>query len=627
MSAVVVSLETVSAAHGTRVLLDGVSLGLGTGERIGVVGRNGAGKSTLLRILSGEAQPDSGRVVHAGGTRIGALSQTDALPAGTVRSAVVGDVADHVWAADPRQRAVLTGLGLLDRLDEGTATMSGGERRRVALARLLVQELDLLILDEPTNHLDVEGVAWLARHLASRRCALLVATHDRWFLDEVCDRVWEVVDGRVDAYEGGYSAYVLARAERARRADATEARRQNLLRKELAWLRRGPPARTSKPRFRIEAANALIADEPPARDSLALRTFAAARLGKDVFDVEDATLSVGGRELLHDVTWRLGPGDRIGLVGVNGAGKTSLLRLLTGALRPDSGQVRQGASARVATLSQEVAELPGELRALEAVEQVARVLTLERGRERTAGQMLEQFGLPSGRQWTRVRDLSGGERRRLQLLRLLMERPNVLLLDEPTNDLDTDTLTALEDLLDSWSGTLVVVSHDRYFLERTCDVVMALLGDRRITMLPGGIEEYLARRAAAEASAGSPGQPPSAAGAGGGSATGRSTATDRSAGNGSGAATGARTGPAASTPAAPAMTSGELRAARKELSRLERALEKLERQESELHTALAEAATDHRRILALNTELQAVTAQKDSTEEQWLTLASRIEGS
>ncbi|OAA25116.1 ATPase component of ABC transporters with duplicated ATPase domain [Frankia sp. EI5c] len=608
MSSVVVSLETVSAAHGTRTLLDGVSLGLGTGERVGVVGRNGAGKSTLLRIVSGAAAPDSGRVVHAGGTRIGALSQADDLPPGTVRSAVVGDVADHVWAADPRQRAVLTGLGLRDRLDEPTATMSGGERRRVALARLLVRELDLLILDEPTNHLDVEGVAWLARHLGSRRGALLVATHDRWFLDEACDRVWEVVDGRIDAYEGGYSAYVLARAERSRRADVTEARRQNLLRKELAWLRRGPPARTSKPRFRIDAANALIADEPPARDSLQLRTFAASRLGKDVYDVEDVDLVVGDRELLRDVTWRLGPGDRIGLVGVNGAGKTSLLRLLTGQLQPRSGRVRAGASVRVATLSQEVAELPGELRALEAVEEVARVLTVERGRERTAGQMLEQFGLPSGRQWTRVRDLSGGERRRLQLLRLLMERPNVLLLDEPTNDLDTDTLTALEDLLDSWPGTLVVVSHDRYFLERTCDTVLALLGDGKITMLPGGVEEYLARREAAESAAAGAPSPGTANGAGGGATDGR---------KGTGAPATAR----------PALSSGELRVARKELARLERALEKLERQESELHAALAEAATDHRRIISLNTELQAVTTQKDTTEEQWLALAARIEGS
>ncbi|OHV46763.1 glycerophosphodiester phosphodiesterase [Parafrankia soli] len=632
MSPVVVSLESVSAAHGTRTLLDGVGLGLDIGERVGVVGRNGAGKSTLLNIISGTHPPDSGRVVHAGGTRVGALSQADSLPGGTVRSAVVGDVPDHVWAADPRQRAVLTGLGLIDRLDEETGLMSGGERRRVALARLLVQELDLLILDEPTNHLDVEGVAWLARHLATRRCALIVATHDRWFLDEVCDQVWEVVDGRVDAYEGGYSAYVLARAERSRRADATEARRQNLLRKELAWLRRGPPARTSKPRFRIDAANALIADEPPARDSLELRTFAASRLGKDVYDVEDVDLTVGDRTLLRDVTWRLGPGDRIGLVGVNGAGKTSLLRLLIGTLEPGAGRVRRGASVRPAILSQEVTELPGDLRALEAVEQVARILAVERGRERTAGQMLEQFGLPSSRQWTRVRDLSGGERRRLQLLRLLMGRPNVLLLDEPTNDLDTDTLTALEDLLDSWPGTLVVVSHDRYFLERTCDVVWALLGDERIRMLPGGVEEYLARRAAAGGSPGSGTAGSGASTASGGS--GRSAGSGGSSGSGgSGGGAGGPAGPgsaagsgqASGTDARPALSSGELRAARKELARLERTLEKLGRRESELHKALAEAATDHERILTLDAELRALTSEKDQTEDQWLTLASKIE--
>ena len=496
MSGVLLTVETVVVTRGTRTLLDGVSLGLGTSERVGVVGRNGAGKSTLLNVLAGELAPDAGRVVRAGSVRLGSLAQDDRLPAeATVRTAVVGDVADHVWAADPRQRSVLTGLGLIDQLDRVVGPMSGGERRRVALAALLVADLDVLVLDEPTNHLDVEGVAWLARHLATWRGGLVVATHDRWFLDEVCSRVWEVVDGRVDGYEGGYSAYVLARAERARRADATEARRQNLLRKELAWLRRGPPARTSKPRFRIDAANALIADEPPPREALSLRTFAAKRLGKDVYDAEDVTFDIGGRRLLDDVTWRLGPGDRVGLVGVNGSGKSTLLRLLVGELTPTSGRVRRGASVRQAMLPQEVVAIDPELRALEAVERVGRVLEVGKGREMTAGQLLEQFGLASSRQWTRVGELSGGERRRLQLLRLLMDRPNVLLLDEPTNDLDTDTLTALEDLLDSWPGTLVVVSHDRYFLERTCDTVWSLFGDGRLTMLVGGVEEYLRRRA------------------------------------------------------------------------------------------------------------------------------------
>jgi ABC transport system ATP-binding/permease protein len=599
VTGVLLTLEGIVAAYGTRTLLDRVSLGLGSGERVGVVGRNGAGKSTLLRLIAGESTPDAGRVTHAGSVRIGALGQNDRLPPGaTVRDVVVGAVPDHTWAADPRQRSVLTGLGLLNRLDDAVGRLSGGERRRVALGAVLVRDPDVLVLDEPTNHLDVEGVAWLARYLADWRGGLVVATHDRWFLDEVCDRVWEVVDGRVDAYDGGYSAYVLARAERARRADAAEARRQNLLRKELAWLRRGPPARTSKPRFRIEAASRLIADEPPPRDSLVLRTFATSRLGKDVFDAENVTVRFGDRTLLDDVTWRLGPGDRVGLVGVNGSGKTTLLRLLLGETVPQAGRVRRGGSVRGALLSQEVTELPAGMRALEAVEQVGRLLEVGRGRELTAGQLLEQFGLPSARQWTRVGDLSGGERRRLQLLRLLMARPNVLLLDEPTNDLDTDTLTALEDILDSWPATLVVVSHDRYFLERTCDVVMALLGDGKLVMLPGGVEEYLARRA------------------------------DRPAGNGRGIGT-----PAASaSPGAPVddrtpqrRDAGELRAARKELARLERTLDRLVRRETELHAALADAATDHQRLLALDAELRQVVAEKESTEEGWLTLAAQLE--
>jgi ABC transport system ATP-binding/permease protein len=605
MSAVQVSFEAVTKAYGTRTLLDAVSLGVSQGDRIGVVGRNGSGKSTLLRLLAGSSEggsneggsdgPDAGRVVAAGSLRVGLLSQADALePGRTVRQMIVGDVPDHTWAADPRQRSVVTGLGLADRLDDVVTAMSGGERRRVALASLLVGDCDLLILDEPTNHLDVEGVAWLASHLAGRRGSLVVATHDRWFLDEVATRVWEVTDGRVEAYDGGYSAYVLARAERARRGQVTEARRQNLLRKELAWLRRGPPARTSKPRFRIDAANALIADEPPPRDVLALRTFATSRLGKDVFDAEEVSLTLGGRTLLRDVTWRLGPGDRVALVGVNGSGKTTLLRLLTGDLRPDAGRVRRGKSVSAAFLTQDVMELDPDLRALAAVEEVGRVLEVAGGREMTASALLEQFGLPASRQWTRVGDLSGGERRRLALLRLLMGRPNVLILDEPTNDLDVDTLTALEDVLDGWPGTLVVVSHDRYFLERTCDTVMALLGDASLAMLPGGVEEYLARRRAA-----APGE-----------AVRPRTGAGPAAGPGDGGA---------------GRSAGEVRLARKELTRLERVIDRLSRRELELHGALAGAATEHQRLVELDAELRAVVAEKGRAEDAWLTLATALE--
>jgi ATP-binding cassette subfamily F protein uup len=589
-----VSLEAVSKAYATTTVLDRVSLGVTAGERTGVVGRNGGGKTTLLRLLARQEQPDSGRVTAAGGLRVGYVDQRSEPPGGTIRDAVLsGYDQTHEWAGDSAVRAVLDGLGLPRiGLTAPTAELSGGERRRVALAAALVARSDLLVLDEPTNHLDVEGVAWLARHLEGRREALVVVTHDRWFLDEVCDQTWEVGDGAVRRYDGGYSAYVLARAERARQAAASEARRQNLLRKELAWLRRGPPARTSKPRFRIEAAQALIADEPPPRDSTRLQAFATRRLGKAVYDVEDVTVRLGDRTLLDGVTWRLGPGDRVAVVGVNGSGKTTLLRLLLGEIAPDRGLVRTGPTVRAAYLSQEVGELPsgpaaaggaGALRLLESVEQVGRTASLG-GVDLTASQLAERFGFGASRQWTPVADLSGGERRRLQLLRLLMAEPNVLLLDEPTNDLDTDTLTALEDLLDSWPGTLVVVSHDRYLVERVCDSVVALLGDGRLAALPGGVEDYLARRAAAVAAAGP-------------TAEARQRAGDT------------RT------------ATREARAARKELARLERQIATLERREAMLHEQLAAHATDHVRVTELDAELRAVGAERAAAESAWLELA------
>ncbi|SDY06292.1 ATP-binding cassette, subfamily F, uup [Geodermatophilus africanus] len=595
-----VNLERVHKAHGTTVLLDDVSLGIAAGERIGVVGRNGSGKSTLLGVLTGREEPDSGRVTRRGDLRVGVLDQSGTLPPGaTVRDVVLPEslfAAEHEWAADPAVRSVLTGLEL-DRLglDAPVAPMSGGERRRVALAAQLVRPLDLLVLDEPTNHLDVEGVAWLADYVRDRVGALVVVTHDRWFLDEVCTRTWEVADGRVQAYEGGYAAYTLARAERARIAAVTEERRLNLVRKELAWLRRGPPARTSKPRFRIEAAQALIEDEPPPRDSMALQGFAARRLGKTVYDVEDVDHAVptddGPRTLFRDLTWHVGPGDRIGLVGVNGAGKTSLLRLLIGETEPDRGRVVRGQTVAPAYLSQHVTELPGRLRVLEAVQEIARIARIG-NQEISASSLAERFGFPASRQWTPVGDLSGGERRRLQLLRLLMAEPNVLLLDEPTNDLDIDTLTALEDLLDGFPGTVLVVSHDRYFVDRVCDSVVALMGDGSLAALPGGVEEYLARRAAGEAALPSAAAPARA--------------------------------PAAS--AAPARSAGEVRAARKEAARLERRLEKLAAEEEDLHGRLAAAATDHARVLELDERLRAVLAEKEQVETDWLVAAELAEG-
>jgi ATP-binding cassette subfamily F protein uup len=613
-----VNLERVSKAHGTTVILDDVSLGVAAGERIGVVGRNGGGKSTLLGVLTGTEEPDSGRVTRRGDLAMGVLDQSGTLPPGTtVRDVVLPPsrfAAEHEWAGDPAVRSVLTGLEL-DRLglDSPVATMSGGERRRVALAAQLIRPLDLLVLDEPTNHLDVEGVAWLAEYVKARTGGLIVVTHDRWFLDEVSTTTWEVADGAVHAYEGGYSAYTLARAERARIANVTEERRLNLVRKELAWLRRGPPARTSKPKFRIEAAQALIADEPPARDTMALAGFAARRLGKTVYDVEDVTYTVRGRgdiddaddpagpadpagplerTLFRDLTWHVGPGDRIGIVGVNGAGKTSLLKLLVGETTPDAGRVVVGQTVAQAYLSQHVTELDPRQRVLEAVQDVARIAKIG-NQEISASTLAERFGFAASRQWTPVGDLSGGERRRLQLLRLLMAEPNVLLLDEPTNDLDIDTLTALEDLLDSFPGTVLVVSHDRYFVDRVCDSVVALMGDGSLAALPGGVEEYLRRRAAGEAALPS-------------------------------------SGPAAppGSPAAPlhVRSAADVRTARKEAARLERRMLKLDADEKKLHEQLAAAAADYAKAAELDAQLRAVRAEKEQIEAEWLEAAEVAEG-
>lgn len=592
------NVESASLALGTRTVLDGVSLGLDDGDRVGVVGRNGAGKTTLLHVLARTRLPDAGRVTHSRGLSVALLRQGDDLDeAATVRQVVLGEGADHTWAADVRTREIVSGLlgGLgaqgVGGLDVPVGTLSGGQRRRVALAALLAGDHDVVLLDEPTNHLDVEGVAWLAEHIQRRwpptRGALVLVTHDRWFLDAVATTTWEVHDGVVEAYEGGYAAYVLARAERARIAAATQARRQNLLRKELAWLRRGAPARTSKPRFRLEAAAALIEDEPAPRDSLSLQKMATARLGKDVLDLEGVSVEVGSgpsrRLLLDDVTWRLGPGDRIGVVGVNGSGKTTLLRLLLGLRRPDAGRVRRGATVRPAMLSQDVAELDevASLRLQEAVERVRGSVRIG-DRDVTAGQLLERLGFTSDRIWTPVAELSGGERRRLQLLRLLMAEPNVLFLDEPTNDLDTDTLAAIEDTLDGWPGTLVVVSHDRYLLERVCDRQVALLGDGQVRDLPGGVEEYLRLRS--------------------------SMRDDQD-----------TVVPAAGGPVGSG--TADVRAARKEMARLERQIERLHEQEARLHEELAANATDHVAVLSLDAALRQAAAERERLEDAWLAAA------
>ncbi len=596
-----VNLERAVKGYGQRVLLDGVSAGVAARDRIGVVGRNGAGKSTLLAILAGAEPLDSGRVTRTRDLRIGALTQHDNLT-GTVGSLVVGDLPEHVWAANPRTRAIMAAL--LPGIDQTTPAerLSGGESRRVALAAVLVGEHDLLLLDEPTNHLDVEAIDWLARYLRDLGRAFVAVTHDRWFLDVACDRTWELAGGQLHSYDGGYAAYVLARAERARIADATERRRRGLLRKELAWLRRGPPARTSKPRFRIDAANALIADEPPPRDGVELARLAAARLGKTVLEAEDVTVAAGGRTLLDDVTWRLAPGERVGVVGPNGSGKTTLLDLLAGtsALAVE-GRIIRGKTVHLGYLTQDGADLDPSLTAREAVAQVRGNLQADVG-PGSASQLLDRLGLRGDTQWTPAGELSGGEQRRLQLLTILVGEPNVLFLDEPTNDLDVDTLTELEDLLDGWPGSLVVVSHDRYFLERVTDHVVALLGDGNLSYLGGGVEEYLQRRARQAIPV------PGAGGPGAGSGV-------------SGSGVSASTGPAGRLTTAAAQ-----RAARKELQRLERQLARVGDREAGLTAALAAEASDYARLIELGAELRTVQDQKARLEEQWLTVAEELPG-
>jgi ATP-binding cassette subfamily F protein uup len=611
-----VNLEQAVKGYGQRLLLDRVSGGVAAGDRIGVVGRNGAGKSTLLALLAGTEPQDSGRVTRTRDLRIGALTQHDNLT-GPVGKLVLGDLPEHVWAANPGTRAVMTALLPGIDLSSPTEQLSGGESRRVALAAVLVGEHDLLLLDEPTNHLDVEAIDWLARYLRDLGRAFVAVTHDRWFLDVACDRTWELADGQLHAYDGGYSAYVLARAERARIADVTERRRRGLLRKELAWLRRGPPARTSKPRFRIEAANELIADEPPPRDGIELARLAAARLGKTVLEAEDVTAAAGGRTLLDDVTWRLAPGERVGVVGPNGSGKTTLLDLLAGkSSLVVAGRVIRGKTVRLGYLTQDGSGLDPSLTPREAVAAVRGNLAADVG-PGSASQLLDRLGLRGDTQWTPAGELSGGERRRLQLLTILVDEPNVLFLDEPTNDLDVDTLTELEDLLDGWPGSLVVVSHDRYFLERVTDHVTALLGDGKLSYLGGGVEEYLQRRARQADAAPGAGR----RGAGGPGAGGPGAGGPGAGGPGAGGPAGSITEQAAGPTSAAAQ-----RAARKELQRLDRQLARISDREAGLTAALAEQASDYTRLIELGAELRAVQDEKGRLEEQWLAVAEELPG-
>lgn len=608
--------ESISITFGTRTVLEDVTLGIDEGDRIGIVGRNGDGKSTLMKLLAQRMNPDTGRVTHRRDLRVGYLDQSDVLdPELSVLQAIVGDVPEHEWAADPRIRDIMDGLTEGIDLHKKVGELSGGQRRRTALAKLLVADWDVIMLDEPTNHLDVEGVAWLAQHLNQRwranENAFLVVTHDRWFLDAVCTMTWEVHDAVVDAFDGGYAAYVLARAERDRAAAVKESKRQQLVKKELAWLRRGAPARTSKPKFRIQAANAIIEDVPAPRESLELKKMAMARQGKDVIDAENLTYTLpNGRTLFDNITWRLAPGERVGLVGVNGAGKSTLMRLLDGQIEPSGGRVKRGKTVVSAILSQEVKELDelADTRVVDVIKAEGSQFVAG-GREVSAGQLLEQVGFNSHKQYTPVRDLSGGEKRRLQLLRLMVGEPNVLMLDEPTNDLDTDTLAAIEDLLDTWAGTLIVVSHDRYLLERVTDHQMALLGDGKIRDLPGGVDQYLQLREQA-LQAGGPQSVADQAGGAGSAATASSAEAD----------TGAE-------PSGPTYTAAEQREARKNMQRYERQLERAEKAlaEAEAKLVAATEAGDFEAVTQLTQEASEARDHRDELEMAWLEESEKVD--
>jgi ATP-binding cassette subfamily F protein uup len=584
-----VNIEEVSKAFDIRPLLIKVSLGISEGERIGIVGRNGAGKSTLMRIITGQESADEGRVTKSNATNIGYLAQIDnADPKATVGEVVLGDREKHEWAGDSRIREIFTGLfgGFDDHLFERTfGNLSGGEKRRVGLAKLLIDDVQLVLLDEPTNHLDVEGVAWLADHLKKRTdLAVLVVTHDRWFLDEITERTWEVVQGKVEEYDGGYSAYVLAKAERSRQSAATEARRNNLIRKELAWLRRGAPARTTKPKFRVDAANELISAEPAPRDGSELLKFALNRLGKTVLETKDMQVKAGDKELLSHLTWNIGPGDRIGIVGINGAGKSTLMRVLASELQPAAGKLTTGITVKIAFLTQHLDELDPTWRVLEAVEKVAQFVELGKGRTLSASQLCERLGFDRDGQWTPVGDLSGGERRRLQLTRLLMDAPNVLMLDEPTNDFDIETLTELEDLLDSYGGTLLVVSHDRYFLERVCDRFVGLLGDLQLRDLPRGVDEYLELRHKQSL-------------------------------------------PAQSSDVKPkSSNAAEERQLKKDLARVEKQIEKGKAEVVRITAELESATSAPEELLELTQLLAKVESDLISREEEWLSITVALEG-
>ena len=583
-----INLECISKTFGNKFLLNQVSLGLSAGDRIGIVGRNGCGKSTLIKILTGSIPPDNGKVSKSKKAIFGTLNQFDLVDSKIrVNEYVLGSLKEYEWAANSEIRQIFSGLFGSDAkefFNREFDSLSGGEKRRVGIAKLLIEPLNLILLDEPTNHLDVEGVAWLAAHLRERKnLAVVVITHDRWFLDEISGSMWEVIDGSVEEYDGGYSAYVLAKAERSRQSSVENSKRNNLIRKELAWLRRGAPARTTKPKFRVDAANELISNEPDPRNKSELLNFASNRLGNTVYEVHNGKLDVGDKNLIEKLDWNIGPGDRIALVGVNGAGKTTLMRTLYGDHKFSEGKLVRGITVKAAFLSQHLEELDPTFRVLEAVEMIAHRVELGDGREMSASQLCERLGFDYAGQQTMVRDLSGGEKRRLQLTRLLMGSPNVLLLDEPTNDFDVETLTSLEDLLDSFAGTLIVISHDRYFLERTCDKFVGLLGNGALQDLPRGIDEYLELRQA--------------------------IASDKV--------------PIQKLKSSSSLA--EIQRVKKNIAKYEKQIQKLSQEEQDLSSRLEEAAFDHEVLMELTSKIDKVRELKFSIEEEWMNASAELE--
>ena len=588
MSRNLVSTESISKSFDIESLIIKVSLGILENDRIGIVGRNGGGKSTLIKILTGSILPDDGRVSRSKTAIFGTLNQFDLTNSKTkVGEYVLRGLKEHEWAGNAAIREIFTGLfgsTANEILNREFASLSGGEKRRAGLARLLIEPLNLILLDEPTNHLDVEGVAWLAQHLRERKnLAVVVITHDRWFLDEVSESMWEVIDGNVEEYDGGYSAYVLTKAERNRQSSVESTKRTNLIRKELAWLRRGAPARTTKPKFRVDVANELISNEPDPRNKNELLNFASNRLGNTVYEIHNGKLDIGDKNLIEKLDWNIGPGDRIALVGVNGAGKTTLMRTLHGDHKFSLGKLVRGITVKAAFLSQHLEELDPTFRVLEAVEMIAHRVELGDGREMSASQLCERLGFDYAGQQTMVRDLSGGEKRRLQLARLLMGSPNVLLLDEPTNDFDVETLTSLEDLLDSFAGTLVVISHDRYFLERTCDKFVGLLGNGALQDLPRGIDEYLELRQA--------------------------IASDKV--------------PIQKLKSSSSLA--EIQRVKKNIAKYEKQIQKLSQEEQDLSSRLEEAAFDHEVLMELTSKIDKVREIKFSIEAEWMNASAELE--